>query len=74
MVGTGGARPTPAFMLPLYLHEAEKTFPCTANTEARRGISFTGGRVALSGRRDTPLYLSGVMYKALFGLTLQFVS
>lgn len=41
--------------------------------EARHGVSFTGGCVALSGCGDTHYSLSCVIYKALFGLILQFV-
>lgn len=54
-------------------HQAAEAISLYCEMEARRGVSFTGGCVASSGCGGTLVSLSCVIYKALFGLVLQFV-
>lgn len=73
MLGIGGAKPTLAFLLGHIYMRQKKKKSLYYKTEARHGISFPGGCVALSGRGDTLLSLSCSVYKALLGLILQCV-
>lgn len=66
-----GAEPTLSPVL-RFIYIRQQKNPCPTGLK-RGGILFTGGCVALSGRGDTLLSVSCIIYKALSGLILQFV-